>query len=800
MKKVFPLFFLFSISLISCDWGVSKRAGEQKTSPEAEIPSPKPEVSPHPECPNIPADLPITKAPIPYEWAPYNLFSIWKKGYPEDPQYWEKYMAELKAYPPRLMGGQGFHGHVMAPFMWGSVHGVADEIYGDGYTPGIGTMLDKGVFPPEKLKIRFDEIKRYLAEYEGVTKLFPYLDFGTQIYGNHLTRTGFWNFYDQWDSFAALFDIGPKPPDPTTWLRRFYDNTKQNPAFPDELAGFHFFYGPKKPAYDSAAHLADPTQPTYYRYSVNILSQGWEMWWKQIFRWTAKLGYKTAFIDNTIFQSCWNTECQEGYRQWIQKNFTPEQIENFLGPLSSLTLPAGEELWHSSARFKRWTMARYFESVVNERLMYLRNAAREIDPSFELFPNSYLPWKGADYFMVEGHAHEFEYNRQEVSYAPGVYRPGVYQPSPPAPSEPYQLKQMPVTSEIVGTNIFDYKYNHSRRFPDFFGYILHQSRGTGPYYAHNADSALLEHAEAAAFGGGGGIDLGLRSQPHYGNQEERLALREVGKKFFQFVDAHRDLYECLRSHAEVALVHHDVASKDSENRILDIAIGLARRGILWDILTDDRITPTTLPRYKAIVYHDIERLSEAEAQALISFLQAGGVVVMSGKSGTFDDFMRPRIDAISSVWPPVPLHATQAAVYPVGTGKLISVPGGMTDLAFVMTEIETQLKRPLSIFPSLSGRALERMRASAWEGNNRLILHLVNYDVPLGKENANQVTPLSNVEVRIKLPGSWAPTSVTLYSPEPSGSSGAVPLTKHEDGTIGFTVPSLRIYEAAVIE
>jgi hypothetical protein len=946
----------------------------------------------HLDCPDVPADLPMTRAPIPFEWRGYNYFTIWKNSQ----EAFETEMSELSTYPPILLFPEGgFHGHVENPFQWGVVKGINDEVYGDWSTQGIGEILAAGLPSPEQMTQRLADLPNYLAEYKGLTKPAPYVDLGTQIYGHHLTRTGFWFFYDHWDEYAAPtgpIDLGEKPPEPTTWLRKWHDaDTSSVCPYPpseweqkcsafsadelESLKGLSFFYSPKKPLYGA-----------YFRYPVCLNTQGWELWWKQIIQWIARIGFQVAFVDNTLFGNCWNEECQVGYRAWLATKYSKAEItrlftvstsllydhsfetnwfqvgdengpwqtnyayassgalfpdiesyggrysarldgpgelwlypyplklellppeeqsreytltihyktagqpqatlrirqldagntdilneplptstdwtaftvqfqvprvrirvhftvdgvgqlwvdENWLSvngtetlqhPTFKTELAAGEDVWNYAGRLRQWASGTYWDAVVDDKIVYLRNKARKINPAFQIFTNSYFQRHGSDYFLGEDQALEFENRRQDAGHPPGIYQPAPEgEPPRTLRTDPGTGAPLPVTTEVLNTNIFDYKYTYARRLPDFFGYHLHALVSTDSYYRHNPDSALLLHAEVAAFGGGAGIDMQLRVyyQDYDGEAAPfRLELRALSQQFFQFVDQHRDLYECLWSYGEVGLAYHDIRSGiENHNEIFELAQGLASHGVLWGLLTEECCNAVNLARYKILIYHDVERIAESEAQALLNFVQNGGLLIVSGSDagtvgqwtgytrfyiGMLDEFFRLRAANSSTVWPPVYLSGTQVQAYDIELGRLISVPAGTLTVHQVIQWSEAYFaekvtSRQLGVFSNLFTPAMERMRVAAWAGQEKLILHLVNYNVPLGKENRDQVEILSSIEVKVKLPTVWVPSSVQLYTPEAVGSSGELAFSVTPDGVITFVIPALHIYEIALIE
>lgn len=944
------------------------------------------------ECSDVPADIPITRAPIFVEWRSYNYFVKWKN----ELEFFEQ---ELTAYPPALLYAEGgFGGHVENPFQCGAVKGIVNpaepnaEVYGNWTTPHLNTIYEAGLADPATLAERFSELPKYLAEYDCITKPAPYVDFATQVYGNRLTRSGFWNFYDRWDDYAlptpdhpsaqGQFDLGPRPPDPTTWLRKWHDpnfsSHCQTPGScpgltPEDLEntnGLSFDYPPKQ--------LNDSK---YLRFSVCLNTEGWSLWWKQIMRWLARVGFRVAYIDNPSFDNCWNAECQAGYRAWLARNYSQAEIDRLFtvstsllwnhsfeafwhqqfdenGPwvvpyagasdggrifpdidsydgLYSLRLegpgrlrlpypvfpgdvpledkdyrltihyktggdigarlivqhfgadtpvikdeplppsadwatvsisfhiPANaqmeisfkldatgslwlDDLWlahvivrrgeevldHPQFKTELWSMTNnqtafpeqlrhwaalaYWDSVVDEKLVYLREMAREMAPDFQLLTNSSFQRQAVSYFLAEGQALEFETVRQDAGHPPGVYRPAS------AGEAPKELMGREVKAEVLNTNIFDYKYNYSRRRTDGFAYFIHQAestaRGSTLQYPHNLDSATLLHAEVAAFGAGAGVDMQLRLHYYAYNDDEKSELHALSREFFHFVREHLDAYECLRSYAEVGLIFHGIRPDTKYlDEIFDLAGGLAGHGVLWDILTEERCTALNFARYKVLIFHAAERLSETVAQALLDFMESGGLVIASGNEpgsvdaqGVFSRFYVGRLDELfrireanpATVWPPARLDGTNIQVHDIGLGRLMSMPAGAPDIKQLIRRIEHFFlhqgrSRRAGVFANLPSAAMRRLRVAAWAAPDRLALHLLNYNVPLGRENAGQVGAIRNVEVEMALPDNRTPSSVRLLTPEEAAAEDVQ--FSVTNGVISFVIPSLHIYKIAMI-
>jgi hypothetical protein len=136
-----------------------------------------------------------------------------------------------------------------------------------------------------------------------------------------------------------------------------------------DLTGLSFAYAPYK-APPPQEPNKPPNYPPYgdaYRYTVCIATQGWAMWWKQVVQWAARVGYDGVFVDNAGFAACWNSACQEDYKNWLQQNFTTEEIRRYFTtckPKSLLTDSSLEYAWYQEqlAQSHNWVTPHWSHS------------------------------------------------------------------------------------------------------------------------------------------------------------------------------------------------------------------------------------------------------------------------------------------------------------------------------------------------------------------------------------------------------------------------------------------------------
>ena len=170
---------------------------------------------------------------------------------------------------------------------------------------------------------------------------------------------------------------------------------------------------------------------------------------------------------------------------------------------------------------------------------------------------------------------------------------------------------------------------------------------------------------------------------------------------------------------------------------------------------------------------DVERISEREAAALVTFLHRGGVVLVSATTtgqlysdgrfspfwiGIRDDHHRLRAANATSVWPPRPLEAAPTTIehHEIGLGRLVVCPPDSNHRDTILEHLAIALDKtrgvPVGILPELEAALRQRTRVAARRRNTRTVLHFLNYNVALGRSAAGAVPTLRNVAVNLTLP------------------------------------------------
>ncbi|HEX4941491.1 MAG TPA: alpha-amylase family protein, partial [Actinomycetota bacterium] len=141
---------------------------------------------------------------------------------------------------------------------------------------------------------------------------------------------------------------------------------------------------------------------------------------------------------------------------------------------------------------------------------------------------------------------------------------------------------------------------------------------------------------AQSLANGGGLDhyvIGRLDRRH--DRTGAAAVREL----FGFHSAHEAEYRDLRSCARVALLTGAHGNPEEFRGWFRV---LAECHFLFDVLLIDATTDDRLARYDAVVLPDHQPLSDVAATRLDRFVEGGGTLVSSGRSGWRDEELEPR--------------------------------------------------------------------------------------------------------------------------------------------------------------
>ena len=636
--------------------------------------------------------------------------------YPLNPDYWPRFAEELRQAPPDLLivGKEAPFTHSMGPI---ASYGGENQTF-----PRLDGKDARSRLSPEQLRLKIAAIQKFIdeAHKSGVKRIAPYVSLIT-MFGDAEKRNGFWEFYDHWDEYAKEFDLGPRPAtDPIEWCQR------------DPEGKVYFKWGPHKPHYEP-----------FTRYTVCANNPDWQQWARLFTRWIARCGYDGLWIDNAVEQRCYCRYCQA----------LAKELGSPLAP-PSRALTDQEKMTRNRAAQAAWLQGhlRLWDD--------LRREGERIRPGFQIYVNYIELPNNAD---VTEHAELCMIEHCWLGVARLVWPGGLWAASYPAMPDIAVLNNR--TRPCPEPHIFDNIWAHQLSFAMRGGRGVHwlygaPAKGDAPAFEHNADSALLALAEAAAFGGGNAV--GVTTGDPYSKLEFNAGATAARKKFFKdFLPRHRELYEGLRPAGDVAILVFPNQRTEWMIAAQRIHEALQWRGALCAVFDGDRVQPEALRGFAHVIVPGQPVLPDGMAK--MDLIRDSDPVTESDCRAVTDAYQHKK--------PIPPLRETA-----------------------MMKLCRERLAPEVAIF----GPEVKNVQAALWAGDGRLVLHVLNYAVPIGRGNEGKVEPVRNLQIRLRLPAQAARiTAVRAWSP---GRAGAVDLkfTQERDRLV-LTLPLVGVYEACEI-
>jgi regulator of replication initiation timing len=288
--------------------------------------------------------------------------------------------------------------------------------------------------------------------------------------------------------------------------------------------------------------------------------------------------------------------------------------------------------------------------------------------------------------------------------------------------------------------------------------------------------------------------------------------------YYRFISENRDLFKGVRTKADVALLVSVPTmvwnlvpalglfigwpNGDYQKDVLGWARVLESMGIPYDILllgmdgilsTDSH---TRLKSYSLIIAPELSHISDTHLQAVLDFLKTGGRLIVGPSFGIYDEMHNPRPPArLSTVFSHPNVLRTEQWLGRDYQLTLENLTPSQHLFSLMKGAVETFLTSRMVITNASQNVYISVL--SQRLPYERLVVHLVNYDYRYDSEK-DWTIPASNIGITLKIPPTFNPANVTLISPDiPS----PIPLTfQLGDGSISFTVPSLKVWDIIVIE
>lgn len=156
-------------------------------------------------------------------------------------------------------------------------------------------------------------------------------------------------------------------------------------------------------------------------------------------------------------------------------------------------------------------------------------------------------------------------------------------------------------------------------------------------YRHVAVSPHQQQLRLAqALANGGALDYYLIGR--LDNHEDRSGYAPI-KEIFHYHAANEETYQGLSSKANVAVINGPQANV---NEFRGWYRFLTEAHFLFDTLLEETALELSWEKYTAIILPDYQPLSDALAAKINAFVEAGGTVIASGRSGLRDETFTPR--------------------------------------------------------------------------------------------------------------------------------------------------------------
>jgi len=272
----------------------------------------------------------------------------------------------------------------------------------------------------------------------------------------------------------------------------------------------------------------------------------------------------------------------------------------------------------------------------------------------------------------------------------------------------------------------------------------------------------------------------------------------VGRKafidYFNFARKYDEYYHPVTSFAEVALVFPRQSIQVGDDAPVDdfrkIGQGLLDKHILFDVLSDENISPERLQQYSAVILPNVKVLTSKQCELLAEYVKQGGLLIATKESATMN--LAGEHLHHSTLHDVFMLQETDAK-HKFGEGWLLILPA--VDRNDILSSLQNDIPGGLSKID-----APWMVRVTAYSQPGRIILHLVNYnrdETDEGGPANEKPIAITDIDVNLRLHTEAKVNSVILSSPE---APQRYPLDWQQTGKrVSFRVPSVLVYGLVVI-
>lgn len=627
-----------------------------------------------------------------------------------------------------------------------------------------GPTADYSGFKPklvdvEEILKRRDRIRLFMDALHnaGVQRVVCYIN-PAIVGGDHLTREGFWAFYDHWDDYASL-GIGAKPlRDPIRWMQR-------------ERQTF-------------GAWAPEPNYPLWlYRPCVN--EPAWSQYHEAVVRLVAESGYDGVFVDDCIIE-CHHELCQRKFATFIDRRFRGKRRGVLFG--GDRSMGAVQPLWQRdvSGTLRDAETHLFWQESMRDYLDRMQDVAHKRNPDFFAIAN----WGSIS--RVRGAAGRAQSGKDIEVWEPAT-KWVMYEEAHP--------------SGLFGSD-------------DTFGYALQYNQalmlGIQPVvhsYAMTPEQIDLGFAECAAGGGGAFVQPDTR-YPEIRQKWRSFyeANRDVLEGFSLVAPVGLVLaYDELRYN-----------NKEHLRQALATAQELYSSHIPFAAIPKSHLAKSRLKAFRILIVPTVKYLDQKQVDAISEYVAHGGKLLTSGDCGTFDLEGNERAATRRRVLHEAPGQRVSETLHVASLDKLVSrrvfdiiaaldmldadefakraeeigrESAGAREPSLLAAALSQQVGADLSVTPSAPGaRTVAYARLGSAHG--MLTMHAVRYVVSVSGENLSVNIP-SPLNLSLPIPRGWRPTIAAVRSTDDSERT----LEFSFDGNVmRCTVPPFKLYSLLVVK
>jgi hypothetical protein len=240
------------------------------------------------------------------------------------------------------------------------------------------------------------------------------------------------------------------------------------------------------------------------------------------------------------------------------------------------------------------------------------------------------------------------------------------------------------------------------------------------------------------------------------------------KPFIQFFHMHRDLFREAKVVADVAVLHSFSSQVFADQKLAkstyEVEQTLIDNNVCFQIIYNQHLG--NLERYRVLVLPGCVALSDQHIKQIKKYVKSGGRICIIGPVATHDEWMLVR-----------------------KRPALVNLPNSQAIRISSDGDLLEAIQKACDNEPTLTIHADPGLCSELTEQPGRRLVHLINY-------RSNE--PIKNVLVNMRLPAGCNVEAILLRSPERERDIDI--LYKEEGERVKFVVPSVNVYEIAIIQ